>query len=153
LYSTKAQATCLADRGQTALEVGPPTSLEEAEVDGEGAQVGGEAPDVVEGHAGKVHPPEESDTTSKDTRQTFVTTVLTTVETTVRQSPHTITRVNTVGLAEHVLKGHLDMFVNHVRIPEIQVWSIVSNFTHSLTDTLSLTLPQTFSQTHCLVEQ
>jgi len=98
LYSTEEQTHCLTHWGQTALQNGPPTSLEEATVDGEGAEVGGETPDVVEGYAGKVYPPKHGQATSKETGETFVAAVLTTVEAFVRVPPHTVTRVNAVWL-------------------------------------------------------
>jgi len=127
LYSAEEQAHCFTHGCQTALQDGSPTSLTEATVDGERAEAWSQAPDVIEGHIGKVYPPVHSGTTSKKARETFVAAVLTTVEASVRGSPHTVARVDAVWLSQHVLKRYLDVVVNIVWVPHVQVRPIVAN--------------------------
>lgn len=98
LYSTEEQGHCFTNWCQTALQYGSPASLTETTVDSERAEVGSQAPDVIEGYAGKVDTPTTGQTASKETGETFVAAVLTTVEALVRVPPHTVTGMDAVWL-------------------------------------------------------
>jgi len=104
---------------------------------------------MPEGHAGEVKAPAESQTAAEDTWQTLVAAVLATVEAAEGQSPDTVTGVDAIWLTEQVFKCHPDMFVNIIRIPQIQVWSVVSDLSYPLSDSLSYPLSYSLSQTHC----
>jgi len=62
---------------------------------------------VLEGDAGEVTAPEESQATAEYCRQTTVATVLAAVEALVGGFPDTVHRVNTIRLTQDVFVRHL----------------------------------------------
>lgn len=104
---TEAQGTHFTEGATATHDDGSVDLLPAADADGEVADAGGPAPDVVERGHGEVAAPRQRDAHATKQGQELVTAVLATFKATECALPDTVDGVDAIGLSQDVFKGDL----------------------------------------------